>query len=62
MKVLKGARQSIIKCKPQILISIYHKKEDLIEIPEYLLSLNKNYRFSIFPGSATYIDNILYAY
>jgi FkbM family methyltransferase len=62
MKVLKGAKQQIIKYKPQILISIYHKKEDLLDIPEYLLSLNNNYRFKMLPLSYTFVDTVLFAY
>jgi FkbM family methyltransferase len=62
MKVLKGAKQQIIKYKPQILISIYHKKEDLLDIPEYLLSLNNNYRFKMLPLNCTFIDTVLFAY
>jgi len=62
MQVLKGARHSIIKYKPQIQISVYHKKEDLLDIPEYLLSLNNNYQFKMLPGSCTFVDMVLLAY
>jgi len=62
IQVLKGAKQSIIKYKPQIQISVYHKKEDLLDIPGYLLSLNNNYRFKILPGSSTFVDMVLFAY
>jgi FkbM family methyltransferase len=58
---LKGASRTISKYKPKLAISVYHKKEDLVEIPEFLLSLNANYRFSLSINNPSFIDVVLYA-
>lgn len=44
MEALRGARRVIQEDMPQMLISGYHKISDLWEIPEYVLSLNPNYK------------------
>lgn len=43
MSALEGAKNTIVKNNPQMLISAYHKIEDMWEIPEFVLQLNKNY-------------------
>jgi FkbM family methyltransferase len=62
MDVLKGAYHAISEYKPKLAISIYHKKEDMIDIPEYILSIHKDYEFSISINNASFIDMVLYAY
>ena len=42
---LKGAEEVIRKFKPKLAISVYHKDDDLIKIPEYIKQLNPNYHF-----------------
>jgi len=59
--VLDGARKSILKHRPTLAISIYHRKEHLLEIPEYLLSLHDDYKFSISINNPTFVDMVLYA-
>jgi len=61
MNVLKGAEKSILKFKPRMVISIYHCKEHLLDIPEFLLSLHKDYTFSISANNPTFVDMVLYA-
>lgn len=61
MNVLKGAGKSILKFKPRMAISIYHCKEHLLDIPEFLLSLHKDYTFSISANNPTFVDMVLYA-
>ena len=39
-----GAENTIKNFKPKILISCYHKSEDLIEIPKAVLSIRKDYK------------------
>jgi len=62
LNILKGAEKSILKHKPQMALSIYHRKEDLLEIPEFLLSLHKDYIFSMSMTNCSFIDNVLYAF
>lgn len=42
---LKGASETIRKFKPKLAISVYHKPDDMIVIPEYIQSLNPDYQF-----------------
>ena len=44
LEALKGAKHTIEKNAPKLAISVYHKPEDLITIPQYLLSLHNNYQ------------------
>ena len=44
LKALKGA-QNAIKNGANLAIRVYHKKEDLITIPQYIKSINANYKF-----------------
>ena len=61
IEALKGAERTIKRFKPQIAVAIYHKKEDLYEIPELLKKNNPNYRFALGFYSPTFIDTVLYA-
>jgi len=45
LKALKGAKKTIQKYKPVLIISAYHKKEDILEIPYYLKKLVPEYKF-----------------
>ena len=45
MQLLHGARNSIREQKPVCAICLYHKKDDFWEIPDYLKSLNPDYKF-----------------
>lgn len=53
MSALRGASHIIETQKPQMLISAYHRIEDMWEIPEYVLSLNPAYK--VFCGSQPYV-------
>ncbi len=61
MNVLNGARDSILKWRPKMALSIYHRKEHLLEIPEFLLSLHKDYKFSLSVNNPSFVDMVLYA-
>ena len=43
---IKGAKETIKKFKPVLIISIYHKGQDFFEIPRYLKSIVPEYKFS----------------
>ncbi len=47
LSTLKGSRDIIANCKPSLGIRVYHKKEDLITIPQYLKSVRNDYKFYI---------------
>ena len=44
---IKGAAKTIINNKPKMLISAYHRTEDLISIPETVLGINPEYKMYI---------------
>lgn len=61
MNVLNGARDSILRWRPKMAVSLYHRREHLLEIPEFLLSLHNDYKFSISVNNPTFVDMVLYA-
>lgn len=60
LPALRGAKEIIQKDKPRLAICCYHKKEDLITIPEYIWSLRQDYRFYLRPHSAMPTELVLY--
>jgi len=40
LNALKGAEDTIRAFKPQLAISVYHRKDDLVTVPDYLRNLN----------------------
>lgn len=61
LKALEGAKNTIIKDHPRLAICIYHKPEDVIEIPAYILSLVSDYRFYIRHYHLSMSETVLYA-
>lgn len=61
LNALKGAKNTIRKNKPKLAICIYHKPEDILEIPAYILDLVKEYRFYIRHYSSCIWETVLYA-
>ncbi len=43
-EALEGARQSIGKYKPRLILSVYHRTEDLLDLPLAVNKLNPEYR------------------
>lgn len=56
-KILKGAAETIKKYSPVLSLSAYHHAEDKKMIPEYILSLNRNYKCKL---SRNTEDNLLF--
>lgn len=44
IELLKGAKNTILKDKPKLAICIYHKAQDMIDLPVYIKSLVPEYR------------------
>ena len=61
LKALHGAEQKIKKYKPNLAICIYHKVEDIIDIPTYIHSLVPEYKFYIRHYSLGQAETVLYA-
>lgn len=45
LSALRGAEGAIRRHKPKLAICVYHKNDDMIEIPRYLMSINPSYKF-----------------
>lgn len=61
LKSLQGAANTISKYKPKLAVCVYHKPEDLIEIPKYIYHLRNDYQFYIRNHSPYGIETVLYA-
>lgn len=61
LEALKGAKETILRDKPDLAICIYHKDEDIIEIPKYILELNPDYELYIRHYYWTKWETVLYA-
>lgn len=61
LEALEGAKETIVKDKPDLAICIYHKNEDIIDIPNYILKLNPEYKFYIRHYSCYNTETVLYA-
>lgn len=44
-KALRGAEKTLREFRPKLAVSLYHRDEDFIVIPEYINSLNLQYEF-----------------
>ena len=62
LKSLIGARNTIIKNHPRLAICVYHKSEDLYEIPGYILSIVPDYKFLLRHYCSREYETVLYAY
>lgn len=61
LDALKGMKETICRCRPKLAICIYHKFEDLWEIPLFIKELVPDYKLYI-RNYTTYLDEIvLYA-
>lgn len=47
LKALEGARQSIAQHRPKMAISVYHKPEDLITLPDFVAQTGRGYRMHL---------------
>ena len=61
LAALQGARDTIKRWKPKLAVCIYHKKEDLWEIAEYIHQLNPEYKLYMRNYEDTVTELVLYA-
>jgi FkbM family methyltransferase len=61
MDALQGAEQTIARCRPIMMISAYHKKDDLYNIFDFINSKVDNYSFYFRCHKPMPIDAVLYA-
>lgn len=58
---LQGAGNQIVQNKPKLAVSMYHKKEDIVELPRYIHSLRPDYCFYLRHHGWDESDTVLYA-
>ena len=61
LDALRGASGTIVSLKPKLIVCLYHKPQDLYEVPTYLRTLVPDYQLYIAHSSAGHTDTILYA-
>ena len=61
LKALHGAKQLIRRSRPTLAISLYHRPQDLWELPLFLSSICEDYQFYIRQHYANSFDSVLYA-
>lgn len=61
LKALRGAENVIKAYKPKMAICIYHKPEDIFDIPAYIQSIVPEYKFCIRHYALNASETVLYA-
>ena len=61
-EALKGAEKIIREQKPKLAICVYHKPEDIWELPELILGFNESYKFYLRHYSYQDNETVLYAF
>ena len=61
LTALRGAAETIRRFRPKLAICVYHKPEDLVEIPRFITSLNAGYAFYLKHHSPVLNETVLYA-
>ena len=61
LEALRGAKETIRRDRPKLAICIYHKPEDMTEIPLYIKELVPEYRLYIRHHTDIQVETVLYA-
>lgn len=61
LKALKGAAKTIEQFKPKLAICVYHKPNDLMEIPFYIKSLVPEYKLYLSHKCTVWSETVLFA-
>ena len=59
-EALLGAQNTIKKNRPKLAISIYHKPQDIFELPELIMSIRDDYRMYLRHYQLSPNETILY--
>ena len=58
--MLEGAVETLRRDRPILLLSIYHRRDDLFKLQQFLMNLNLDYKFYIRHYSLSVAKTILY--
>jgi len=61
LKALMGAEKTIRRCRPKLAICVYHRKEDIFTIPQYIKSLDPSYKLYFRNYHTQSIEAVIYA-
>lgn len=61
LAALQGAENTIKKYTPNLAICVYHKCEDILAIPKYIMSLGLNYRYYLRHHTMSVDETVFYA-
>jgi FkbM family methyltransferase len=61
IEALRGAANTIMRNRPKLAISVYHKRDDIFEIPLFIHQLHPGYRFYLRHHSTTFGETVLFA-
>lgn len=61
LDVLHGMENTILRDKPMLAISVYHRAEHLISVPQYLKKLCPEYKFFLRHYTQGYSETVLFA-
>lgn len=61
LRALKGAEKVLRQFRPKLAISLYHKPDDFLDIPEYLHQLDLGYRFFLGHCTIHQEETVLFA-
>lgn len=60
-EALKGSEKLIKRYRPKLAVCIYHRKQDVWEIPELILSMNEEYKLYVRHYSFSDAETVIYA-
>ena len=61
-EALKGAEQTIVRCRPKMAICLYHRPKDFVSIPRFLDRVYPDYRFALGHFTIHAEETVLYAW
>lgn len=61
IEALRGAANTIKRNRPKLAISVYHKRDDIFEIPLFIYQLYPGYKFYLRHHSTTFCETVLFA-
>jgi hypothetical protein len=60
LKALAGCISQIRNNSPKLTIAVYHNSIDFIKIPEFILSINKNYKIFLRHYTEGWSESVMY--